>query len=78
MTTTDTLSERDRLKLRTIRESRDDSFTELDDAVLEARKKGATLREIATATGMSVSWVQQAIVRADPGNEAGVRKPKSE
>jgi hypothetical protein len=37
-----------------------------DEAVVLAIKEGATWREIATATGRSVSWVQAVVARTAP------------
>ena len=40
-----------------------DARAALDDAIFDARAKGATYREISTATGRSTSWVQLALER---------------
>lgn len=58
----------DDLKYRLVeaKKERDRAFVDLDVAVLEARVAGATFREIAETTGMSVPWVQQVLVRIDP------------
>lgn len=37
-----------------------------DRAVVDAVKEGATWREIAAATGRSVSWVQAVVARTEP------------
>lgn len=62
----DVLTELQKQELRDKRDTRDKAFDELDRAVLDARIAGATFREIAESTGMSVAWVQQVLVRADP------------
>ena len=43
-----------------------DRRAQADRAVVEAVKEGATWREIATATGRSVSWVQAVVARTEP------------
>lgn len=59
------------LKYRLIeaKKERDRAFVDLDVAVLEARVAGATFREIAETTGMSVPWVQQVLCRIDPDQQ---------
>jgi transposase len=47
-----------------------------DEAVVLAIKEGATWREIATATGRSVSWVQAVVARTAP--ELIKKKPEAE
>lgn len=62
----DVLDAEMRTTLEKAKQERDEAFTALDQAVLEARQSGATFREIAEVTGMSIPWVQQALHRADP------------
>lgn len=60
------LSDDMKYRLTETKKTRDRAFVDLDEAVLEARVAGATFREIAETTGMSVPWVQQVLVRIDP------------
>jgi len=67
------------LKYRLIeaKKERDRAFVDLDVAVLEARVAGATFREIAETTGMSVPWVQQVLVRIDPHQQHYSKRQRS-
>lgn len=62
----DILDENLKSDLQNAKALRDAAFVALDRAVLDARVAGATFREIAETTGMSVPWVQQVLSRVDP------------
>ena len=70
----DVLTDEMKTRLADAKTSRDASFSQLDQLVLESRLAGATFREIAEATGMSVAWVQQALWRADPDQQRYVKR----
>ena len=64
-------------RLAEVKKARDEAPRVLDETVLEARAGGATLREISEATGMSIPWVQQALVRADPNQERYTKRRRT-
>lgn len=63
-----------KLRLYDAKEARDEAFVALDRVVLEARVAGATFREIAETTGMSVPWVQQVLCRIDPDQQHHIKR----
>jgi cytidylate kinase len=70
----DVLTDEMKAQLVEAKNSRDETFAKLDQLVLESRLAGATFREIAETTGMSVAWVQQALWRADPEQQRYVKR----